>query len=269
MTNRLPDYWGSRWTILGFSTKPMDLTKHYTLRIIESIPPVASVAGKGRPWTAFLHFRRPMITNVYIDGFNFYYGCVKRTAFKWLDFGAFCRGSLPHDTINQIRYFTALVSANDDPDAPVRQTAYLRALRTVPRLVIHEGRFFRVKKKGKLIDPLIPGLDKVTIRTWEEKVSDVSIATHLVADGFRGDFEQAVVISNDSDLVEPIILVTNELKLPVHVLSPHKPPTRPSYHLQQVASSYNLVDRKLLGSCQFPSALPDIHGKIVRKPAAW
>lgn len=208
-------------------------------------------------------------TNVYIDGFNFYYGCVRRTAFKWLDFGAFCRASLPNETINQIRYFTALVSADEDPDAPVRQTTYLRALRTVPRFSIHEGRFFRVTKRGKLIDPLIPGLDRVTIKTWEEKVSDVSIATHLVADGFRGDFEQAVVISNDSDLVEPILLVTRELRLPVHVLSPHKPPTPPSYHLRQVASSYSLVDRTLLGACQLPPVLPDIDGRIVRKPTTW
>jgi hypothetical protein len=210
-----------------------------------------------------------MITNVYIDGFNFYYGCVKGTPFKWLDFGAFCRASLPSETINRIRYFTALVSADDDPDAPVRQTTYLRALRTVPHLSIHEGRFFKVTKKGRLVAPPTPGLDKVTIRTWEEKVSDVSIATHLVADGFRGDYEQAVVVSNDSDLVEPIALVIRELNLPVHVLSPHKPPARPSYHLQQVASSYRLVDRALLAACQFPTALPDIRGRIVRKPATW
>lgn len=210
-----------------------------------------------------------MTTNVYIDGFNFYYGCLKRTAFKWLDYGAFCRASLPNDTINQIRYFTALVSADDDPDSPVRQLAYLRALETVPNLSIHQGRFFRVTKKGKLVDPLISGLDKVTIRTWEEKVSDVSLATHLVADGFRGNYEQAILISDESDLVEPITLVRSELNLPVHVLSPHGPASKPSYHLQQVASSYNLVDRALLGLCQFPPVLPDNHGRTVHKPATW
>ena len=168
-----------------------------------------------------------MRTNVYIDGFNFYYGCAKGTAHKWLDFGAFCRASLPGDTINHIRYFTALVVADpSNPQTPVRQEVYLRALATVPNFSIHQGRFFKVTKRGELVDPRIPGMTRVTIRTWEEKVSDVSIATHLGADGFRGDFEQAVVISNDSDLVEPIILVRNELHLPVHVgITIRKPAT--------------------------------------------
>ncbi len=36
----------------------------------------------------------------------------------------------------------------------------------------------------------------------EEKGSDVNIASYLLLDGFRNDYEVAVIISNDSDLVE-------------------------------------------------------------------
>ena len=36
-----------------------------------------------------LLYRREMRTYIYIDGFNFYYGAVKGTPFKWLDFRAF------------------------------------------------------------------------------------------------------------------------------------------------------------------------------------
>ena len=50
-------------------------------------------------------------TIVYIDGFNFYYGAVKDTPHKWLDFEAFCRLLLPRDDIVKIRYFTARISA--------------------------------------------------------------------------------------------------------------------------------------------------------------
>ena len=35
-----------------------------------------------------------VITNVYIDGFNLYYGCLKRSPYKWLDFVPACAAGL-------------------------------------------------------------------------------------------------------------------------------------------------------------------------------
>src|SRR6266540_753040 len=61
-----------------------------------------------------------MRTNVYVDAFNLYYGCLKGTPYRWLDLAALCRRLLPNDEINRIRYFTALVSARpDDPQEPI------------------------------------------------------------------------------------------------------------------------------------------------------
>ena len=51
-----------------------------------------------------------MKANVYVDGFNLYYGAVKGTPYRWLDIAAMCRLLLPHDQINQIKYFTALIN---------------------------------------------------------------------------------------------------------------------------------------------------------------
>lgn len=83
-----------------------------------------------------------MATNVYVDAFNLYYGCLKGTPYRWLDLGALCRRLLPKDRINRIRYFTATVSARpDNPHAPQRQQIYLRALETVPGLSIHYGHY--------------------------------------------------------------------------------------------------------------------------------
>ncbi len=83
-----------------------------------------------------------MKTNVYIDGFNLYYGCLKGTLHKWLDLDAFCRASFPppRNQINHIRYFTGHVTARpNNPLQPRRQQIYLRALRTIPHLTIHLG----------------------------------------------------------------------------------------------------------------------------------
>ena len=72
-----------------------------------------------------------MRTNVYIDAFNLYYGCIRGTSNGWLDIAALCRVMLPRDSIHKIRYFTALVDPRpDDPGQLQRQQFYLRALRT-------------------------------------------------------------------------------------------------------------------------------------------
>jgi len=81
-------------------------------------------------------------TNVYIDGFNLYYGALSHTPFKWLDLNALCAKMLPKNIINRIHYFTARVTdPHWDPYKSARQDAYLRALATFPNIIIHEGRF--------------------------------------------------------------------------------------------------------------------------------
>lgn len=83
-----------------------------------------------------------MTTHVYIDGFNFYYGAVKGTPYKWLDFDGLCRRLFPNDDIRRIRYFTAIVSGRpDDSDKPQRQQIYIRALQTIPHLTVNYGPF--------------------------------------------------------------------------------------------------------------------------------
>jgi len=68
--------------------------------------------------------------NAYIDGFNFYYGCVKGTPYKWLDLSKLCHLLLPKGfQLSRIRYFTARVAGlPGNPDASTRQNIYLRAL---------------------------------------------------------------------------------------------------------------------------------------------
>jgi len=64
--------------------------------------------------------------NVYIDGFNLYYGALKGSPYKWLDLSALCHRMLPNDTINSIEYFTAIVSARPhDPNLRCRNSSYL------------------------------------------------------------------------------------------------------------------------------------------------
>src|SRR4051812_37222606 len=129
-----------------------------------------------------------MRTNVYIDAFNLYYGCLKGSSSKWLDPLKFCQTALPKNQIHRIRYFTAHIKARpDDPQQPDRQQAYLRALQTLPNLSIHHGRYLENKVRMRLAEPLPDGTTQVQVLKSEEKGSDVNLATYLLVDAFDAD----------------------------------------------------------------------------------
>ena len=208
-----------------------------------------------------------MRTNVYIDGFNLYYGCLKGTAYRWLDIRALCEGLFPNHQINRIRYFTTKVSARpSDPSQPARQDAYLRAIQTLPGVSVHLGHYLLHSVMMPLATPPPSGSPMVRVLKSEEKGSDVNIAAYLMLDGFKTDYEQAAIISNDSDLKTPIELVRNELNLPVGVIFPISRPGRhASQELMAVAKFQKSIRDNLLARCQLP---PTLAGHI-QKPTSW
>lgn len=204
-----------------------------------------------------------MKTNVYIDGFNLYYGCIKDTPYRWLNLAEMCHLLLPRDTIQKIKYFTAEVESRpNDPDQPVRQQTFLRALRTIPNLEIIYGSFLSHEKRMPLAPPA-SGFAKV-IKT-EEKGSDVNLATHLLLDAFNNDYELAVVVTNDSDLLEPIKVVTKQFRKPVGMLNPQR---YPSVALKPHVLFIKQIRGGVLAKSQFPPVLTDAQGSF-SKPAGW
>jgi hypothetical protein len=210
-----------------------------------------------------------MRTNVYVDGFNLYYGCLKGTPYKWLDLDALARRVLPRDEIHRIRYFTARIAPKpDNRDAPNRQDFYLRALAITPGLSIHLGRFQRKNARMRLAHPPANGPATVEVIKIEEKGSDVNLATYLVADAFRGDAEASVVVSNDADLAEPVRLVCHELGRPVGIINPHRPYRR-SVDLENARPTFfKQIRTSALRRSQLPDKLKDDQGEI-RRPKEW
>lgn len=96
----------------------------------------------------------------------------------------------------------------------------------------------------------------------------MNLATHLLLDAFLNDYEAAVVVSNDSDLVEPIRVVRQVLKKPVVVLFPVGPWRHGGNELKKVASRHENVDPTHLAAAQFPATLTDAIG-VVKKPVGW
>jgi uncharacterized LabA/DUF88 family protein len=97
----------------------------------------------------------------------------------------------------------------------------------------------------------------------EEKGSDVNLAVHLLNDAWSNAFQAAVVVSNDTDLITPIEMVTQQRGKPVTVVCPDRARTA-SPKLAAVASSVRHLRPAMLAASQFPAVMGTI-----RKPATW
>ena len=205
--------------------------------------------------------------NVYVDGFNLYYGCLRDTPYKWLDPARLALLLLPRSChVHRIRYYTARVSGRPtDPNAPRRQEIYLRALRTIPSLTITFGHFLTSEVTMPLARPQRGGPMTARVIKTEEKGSDVNLASHLLLDAFRGDCEVAFVISNDSDLLEPVRIARREFGVQVGLGCPHE---RPSQVLLRYADFIRPIRVGVLRVSQLPKTLSDDHGTFT-KPSSW
>jgi hypothetical protein len=234
-----------------------------------------------------------MKTNIYIDGFNLYYGLFnnrkRQLPWKWLDLQSLATRLLPQRmTLNRIRYFTAdVVERPNDPDQPARQQIYLRALSTIPSLSIHKGNFLTSRKKVRATQPIpVPQTNPrirgecvsevrralraiQTVETWsiEEKGSDVNLASYLMYDAATGDCDAAMVVSNDSDLATPLRLAKVTWGTTIIVVNPH--PNHPTALLRQLADEIRRVRPKVVRECRFPNAIKDSRGRTIRKPDRW
>ena len=235
-------------------------------RYMKSATPLAaSTAGRGASSEA-LAFGSPMRTTIYVDGFNLYYGALRRSPSKWLDLRTLFEKLLqPHHEILGIKYFTARVSGTAaDPAKPRRQDVYLRALRHYrPEVNIYFGHFLSHKVTAPLANPAGQQRTVEIVRT-EEKGSDVNLAVHLLNDGWLNAYDCAVVVTNDSDIAEAMRLVGQHLDKRIGLITPGS--RHPSRQLLRHADFARRIRRFVLENSQLPNPIP---GTELRKPAGW
>lgn len=209
-------------------------------------------------------------TYVYIDGFNLYYGALKKTPYKWLDVKSLLEKTLwPNYEIKAIKYFTARITGKLDPDSPKRQAAYLSALeKHIPELSIHYGHFNTHTTRAPLAKPT-PSRKTVEILKTEEKGSDVNLAVHLLNDAWLNRYDVATVVSNDSDLAEALKIVKNDRHKTVGVIFPSRPIKNKyvqSFSLKQNATFIKTISKTKLAASQLPDPIP---GTNFYKPVTW
>ena len=109
------------------------------------------------------------------------------------------------------------------------------------------------------------GTGYVKVIKTEEKGSDVNLATHLLLDGFRDQYELAVIVSNDSDLLLPIQVVREQFGKSVGLLNPQK---NPSTTLIPEVMFVKNIRKTVLQKSQFPDKMQDSRGVFYR-PETW
>lgn len=210
-------------------------------------------------------------TNVYVDGFNLYYG-LRGTPYKWLDLVALFDRVLPRNDVRRVRYFTARIKPHaGDPDGPAsvtRQEVYLAALAASPRVSIHYGQFLASKSHARLVSPPPPPASPtVRVHKMEEKGSDVNLAAWMLVDAFESDCEVSVLVSNDSDLAFPMQVLSQRLARTVGLINP-----RGGGHSQALLKERPAFKRSLhhadLAACQFPNVVV-AGGRRLHRPATW
>lgn len=203
---------------------------------------------------------------IYIDGYNFYYGAVYQTRFKWLNFQTLFQTLRQDDSIQKIYYFTALL--DNDPVRLARQNAYLEAMRTCNLMEIVLGKY-----KSKEITCRVHRCTHQIrqFQTYEEKRTDVNIALQMLADAYENKCDRFIVISGDSDLVPVINRVKRKFpnkKVTVYV--PHRDPIRgAAVEIRNAADKHKSFPLNLIPLHQFPVQVPDGMGGFIQKPPTW
>ena len=137
----------------------------------------------------------------------------------------------------------------------------------MPGFDAYYGVFRSGVKRRPLAEPL-PGLPThVLVRDLEEKGSDVNLATRLLVDGFNGEYEQAVVVSNDADFAGAMRYVRDDLGLRVTLVNPDPRNSSPR-ELADAATYVKRLWKSHLRRSQLPDTLMDGVG-VIGKPAGW
>ena len=196
---------------------------------------------------------------VYADGFNLYFGLLEAgyDNYKWLDIKSLATSLLkPNQKLIQVKYFTSRVGNN--PDKQKRQTTYLEALES-KGIVIYYGHY----QSGSLECNRCGNI----WATYQEKMTDVNIATQMIIDAYQDNYDMAMLISGDSDLVPPIKSIhENFSQKRVFVAFP---PKRHNTSVSLVAKGSMTIGRKKIFETQLPPEVKKHDGFILRKPKEW
>jgi len=196
----------------------------------------------------------------YIDGYNLYGGLRQRgwRQYYWIDPYLLIQQALGQgEELVGVKYFTARVKGPDDKRA--RQTAFLDAIRIVSSAEVILGKFYAKPKECRSCG--------CRWTSHEEKMTDSAIASNLVADAFRDQFDTAILVGGDTDIVPAIKMVRRWF--PKKRLVVLFPPARRNQEVETHCHDSGDINGSHLHAALMPDEIQDQSGLIIRRPCSW
>jgi uncharacterized LabA/DUF88 family protein len=196
----------------------------------------------------------------YVDGFNLYHGLkedTKSRAFIWLNLWSLAESQLlSGHVLERVIYFTSIPLWSKGKAE--RHRRYIAALGSVG---VHTelGRFQRE-------ETICDATCKLLYYRYTEKLTDVHIATTMLADGVQGKYDWAYLISGDADQAPTLRALQRVAPTcGVYVLFP---PRRHSAELVQTAHRSQQLYHRAFKNHQFADRL-HVGGRTIEKPDNW
>jgi len=155
------------------------------------------------------------------------------------------------------KYFTSRISSPEDKRK--RQLVYIEALEAQGHLEIFYGNY-------RENDYFCTGCNRRNYIS-HEKQTDVNIAVHMLSDAFQDNFDTAILVGGDSDLVPPINKI-RELFPSKRVICVF-PPKRVSKELQKASNGVMHLGEVDLKNNQLPNQITKGDGFILERPEFW
>ena len=196
----------------------------------------------------------------YIDGFNLYYGLKQRKwhQFYWIDPFALVAALLPpSQQLVGVKYFTARV--RQPKTKRDRQSKFLDAIGAHSQAEIILGKFYRKPRQCRSCH--------ITWTTFEEKMTDCAIASHMVADAFRDEFDAAVLVGGDTDLVPPVKMIRRWF--PEKRITAWFPPARKNQAVTDACHDEGNINGDHLAAAVMPDSIEVAEGVHIERPPQW
>jgi 6-hydroxy-3-succinoylpyridine 3-monooxygenase len=228
-------------------------------------------------------------TRVYIDGYNLYYGCLKKSPHKWLDVRALIQCILPSILFEQngqpiryafqppgIKYFTApiLAAFAKSDDSVSCQHHYHTALcaHLGDGVEIIKGYHDAKPARAYAWEEGKAARECKMIEIWklEEKQSDVAFALNAFSDAIRNEIDQVIAVTNDSDFAPAMKMIRQHTQVIVGLIVP-APQNTSKVNAELAKHAHwtrtHIRDEEFAKS-QLP-AMIRLKSKAIHKPLSW
>lgn len=201
-----------------------------------------------------------MRTICFIDGFNFYHPIDKDILFhkyKWINIRQLAQCfTLATDEIIDVLYFTA--QTKHSTEKQVRQKLFWSVCEHFEVKII-QGEFKKANRYCKNCHTYY--------KDWQEKLTDVNIASHLIKYAFLNQYEKAIMMCGDYDIT-PAVKTVKEL-YPEKIIEMVIPLNGKAEQSKPYFDRSHQLSTAQLESCILPERFIMRNGKQAIRPAEW